>query len=1051
MSVLRLFFATTLLSIGFNGIPHSGLGQEKKPERAITRIPLSGTLTDENGDPVVDAKITIRGEESYQRAITDPNGRYEFVEIDKPGEFRISIESTGHVGVTDYASMPKVMLMANKAITKDFVLKRAGQLHVTVKDTDGKPIKGVRLYCRSVVDARRIRVNKSTNAAGVATVSGLEPLQTNYIIGAMGKSHSIEQALVKVTDPDEVAKLEIILHSGRTIKGKLLCSDGKPAAGWALRALPSWWKFNSYPRGVPIAEDGSFELIHITNQPYNLSVSIPKGGTISMSRNIMADANLTDIQQPLQLTVDHPSPSSMNYLKGKIRWIGKPLERGIRLSGYSAQTQHHIHESIDSKTTEFKVGPVPPGVYRIRPENPELEVMNLRKIKNLDDLDSVKIPNDEPLQIVLRVRGKPHVQGIVTDAETKKPIKTFQYRITKLRTLEGPNYVQDDDWKVGSSDAGDFQSEVVGPGIYTVSVVADGYAVAKSEQVDTIKEIDRELKIELQRGIAFKGMVVDEAGEPIENAIVRALSLASGAMPRVASRFVTDMHAQHTKAGKFSFDNLLDTETFRVDHPDYAFREISGVQIVKDAPESKITLSKGATVYGRVYDQNGDPQIGETLHFQDASGYGGGDREAGRFGIATTDRNGEYKIQHLPATTIYVSRAEEWSAMGVVRHVIITEANKEHRLDFGGKANLSGRLIANDEPQENVKLQLGGPDSTFGGMKMFARTGDDGHFTFHGAPPGDWYLYREIVGSRGDWSLLDRVAVPANGSVELGDRSIRIARMTILPKLETGEIPDELVLRLQQYNEELFFGRDAAKFIPRATQDAPFAFDMVSSGTYDLICYGLGDFGMRQKIVISDDEIDQPIALEIPAATASLTTTAKGSNGESLRTTMSLRSQDGRIHAMLSPNTVDVKNPYPTLQLPPGKYTVTNGPSFNRRESAIADVELVAGEEQQLEISFGKLKQSTLRRATVRVCDKQGVLIPCRIEVLGAGSEDVLVRTRLPTMTLSGPAGDYRIRIKLSGFEPIEVPLRLKSLVLQKSNDNKIELKLKRIDQQIGD
>ncbi|MGB7342780.1 MAG: carboxypeptidase regulatory-like domain-containing protein [Pirellulaceae bacterium] len=990
-------------------------------------IPFSGNLADENGDPVTDAKITLQGP-GYYRTTSDQDGHFEFFDADKPGEYRIFIESQKWAAIRDYKQMPKVVLMPGKAVTKDLVLPRACQVQVTVKDEDGNPIKGASVYCRSLGGERFQRhFDGRTDATGAATIGGIAPSQEQFIVAAQSKTHSYQKAIVTMTDPDKAAEATLVLQAGHSIQGKVLCNDGKPAAGWHLLALPSWWNFNSYPRGVLIGDDGSFELTHITDQPYNLTVSIPSGDNMSTSRGVQADAKLMQMKQPLQLKLDYPSPGSMSYLTGKIRWIGKPSTRGFSISGYSAQTGQHIHEYVDAKKTEFKVGPISPGIYRIRPESSELEVMNLRKIKNLDELDAVKIPNDEPIQIVLRVRGKPHVQGNVIDAETKKPIENYQYRITKIRTLDGPNYVQSDEWKVASSKQGAFQSEVVGPGVYSISILADGYVPAKSDQVNTTDEADRELEIAVKRGIKLQGLVVDEAGNPIDGAKVRALSMASGAMPRVMDRFVTDTGSQTTVDGKFTFDNLGNWETFRVDHPGYAFREIKSVKVAEDSPVLKIELTQGATIRGQVYDQDGRPQANETLLFQDDDSYGGGDREAGRFGQAVTDANGNYEIQHLPATVVYVSRSEEWESMGVVRHAVVTENGKVHRLNFGGTTKLTGQLMANEKPMANVRLQLGGPDSTFGAMKMFARSNDDGVFTFYGAPSGDWHLYREVVGARGDWAPLQIVSVPANDNVDLGEIRLRMGRLTVVPKMESGEIPEQMVVKFVQFNPDYMLGRDAAKPVPRLNPNDPFEFENVSTGDYELTCSGLGDFSIVHRLQLDGDQIDKPFELQIPAATATLNANVIAWDGKPSRATLAIRSEDGRVHARLNPNSAESETAYPPLKLPPGTYDVIGGFSWGRRVTPIARFELKADDDQPLEIQLVKPDSSEQGKASVRITDEAGVLIPCQVKLIGEGGDRVSTRMQLPDVAVSGPAGDYIAKFELLGFKPVERPLKLLS------------------------
>ena len=255
--------------------------------------------------------------------------------------------------------------------------------------------------------------------------------------------------------------------------------------------------------------------------------------------------------------------------------------------------------------------------------------------------------------------------------------------------------------------------------------------------------------------------------------------------------------------------------SLRVDHPDFAFKILERVEIVPGREPLKIELSQGATIRGQVFDAAGKPQANETLVFQDDYAYGGGDREAGRFGEVLTDQDGRYEIHHLPATTVYVSRAEEWSSLGVVRHAVQVEDGSVHQLDFGGPNRLSGQYFVNDRPLASSRLQLGGADSTFGGMKMFAATDEAGRFTFFGAPAGHWTLYRALGERNGEWVKVRELDISKNQDLDLGEIRGRTGTLTVECKTNAKLLPENMHMDLRQYNAHHLYGRTAARLAPR--------------------------------------------------------------------------------------------------------------------------------------------------------------------------------------------------------------------------------------------
>ncbi|NNE00698.1 MAG: carboxypeptidase regulatory-like domain-containing protein [Pirellulaceae bacterium] len=992
----------------------------------VQKGPLYGRIVDDRGNPVTDAKLTLQGP-SYLRSQTDENGYYAFVDATKPGEHRLRIECNSAVGISDYRKMPKILIDPDAVLQKDFTLPRACQVHLQIVDEDDKPIRGVAVYSASLAD-ERFRNSDSDRSVGdgKVTVGGLMPSDAKYIIGIQSKNYVDSHLVVSASDPDQQQSHKVVLKDGKTVRGKAICSDGLPAAGWHILAMPSWWHFGASPRGELIGDDGSFELPHIGDGAYNVTISIPLGERMSTSRGVLSDADLLKMEQPITVKLDYPSPQSMVFLQCKIRWIGKPLEDGFRIDGYSTDTRHHISHYVKPGTTDVKIGPIPRGTYRIRPEDPELEVLNLRKIKNLSDLDHVKVPTDEPLQIVVRARDKPRVQGQVIDAETKAPVTQYRYRVTKLRTLSGPNYVQSNEWKIAKDKQGKFQCDVVGPGIYVVTVWADGYAIRASDQVNTVDQSDTELAISLDRGVSLRGKVVDADGKPLDGATVRALSLSSGSMPRVMGRFATMSGAVKTDAGEFVIDNLAEgRETIRVDHPDFVFRIVQGVDVSEAMEPISVQLTRGATIRGRVFDQNGQPQANEPLLFQDDNAYGGDDREAGRFGQVTTDENGFYELDHLPAAWIYVSRPEEWRSMGVVRHAVFAEEGKTHTLNFGGTAATSGRFLINSQPIAGARLQLGGNDSTFGAMKMFARTDDNGEFTFFGAPAGHWNLYREIESRRSEWVKVMTLDVPAHDGVDLGTIDQRSGQLIVQCTTQGDALPERLSMELQQHNPGQMFGRRAAILRPRESPDQPFVFESVSPGDYELVCGGAGAFQVREHIEITAAQIDTTIPFPIPAGKADVVVDVKSDDGEPASAHLVAWMDGDRVYQSLrmKPNQ-DGPPVYEANDLPAGKYVIRHG---NRRDTpALARFELADGESKRVGVTLGESAKIASGYHRVSTIDPSGVYVRCQMQVTGPSERIELSESTIET-TIRGPVGEHRLTIDQPGFHSYQQSVLLRS------------------------
>lgn len=1009
---------------------HTVIGQEPKKEadaKANLVAPLSGRVIDDLGKPVAGARLTLT-RERFHRTKTDKDGKYAFAGITEPGAYRLSIQSNRCVDITAYSKQPTMGLDPNKPIAKDFELQRACRIKVLVVDEKGMPVSSARLTCRPT-GGEDVEPSDDVNTGedGTGLIEGLLPSKAAYFVTAKANGFAQSFQAVLANDPEKGSETKIVLKEGKTIRGKSVCTDGHPPAGWRIFATPAWDKSDRYAEGSKIAEDGSFEINDVGEGPHKLTIAISIGESGRRYATVMSDTDLQKMEQPISVKLDYPSPQSMTYLECEIRWIGKPLKRGFQLNGYCADLQHHVFQFVSTKDgNNVKLGPMPAGVYRIRPESSQLEVMNLRGIKNLNDLNQVKVPADKPLQLVLRVKGKPHVQAKVVDAETKKPVQDFKFRINKIRTLSGPNYVPGDEWEVAKTKTGEIQEDVSGPGIYYVSVLAEGYAVAHTKQVNTDETPDKVLEIELQRGVSLEGRVVDKDGNGVEGAKVRALSLAKGAHSGVSNEFVSDVGQVVTNQdGKFRFKHLNEGyEWFRVDHPDYVYTRVS--YKLGETPNSsvfdstdysspfEIKLKKGATIQGKVFDNFGKPVIGETIFFQDNNGYsGGGDEEAGRFGTASTDQNGFYQVENIPERTVYVMRNDPWEVNGVARHVVFAKEGQTHNLDFGGKTKLSGTYKISGEPLENTRLQLTGNDPMFGAMKMYCRTNEQGEFDFHGAPSGHWTLYREIEGMRGEFVKVRDVDVPANADLDLGSIEHSVGTLVVTYKSNSGILPKGLGMDFQQYNPRYRFGRTAAKLMARADPNDPFAFTQVSPGDFAIVLRGT-KFGFYKPITITEETIDQEIELEGPEGKATVKVFLRNKNDEAYGGTLMLSSEDRTMYARMTMQKSEDENYSELTGVPDGKYVVH--PAYFGDAGALATLEVVDGKDVTIRQQIPEIVRPAV--VNVTVMDEQGVFVPCEFQLSGEKADQLSQRVNRIKRDVVGPADiQYSLKIEHPGYE----------------------------------
>ena len=345
---------------------------------------LSGRILDESGMPVTDATVELTGTRARARDIldhfeakTDAQGRYRFEKVNASGEFSLRVTSTQWVGITDWKSLPRVRLTPMSRIEKDFTLELACQIGVSVVDEAGQPVQDAQLYAGSVADEMPGNRNEArTSRFGSANIGGLKPANVDYLLGVYHQDFGYAKALVKLREPGAIAVEKIVMSKGVDVPGTAICSDGKPAAGWKVYALPSWWRFGVSHRGAEIGNDGKFLLTHIVPDAYDLNVHIPSGGGTSRVEVAAAGMQLPLETGVVELRLRTLSPQSMTYIAGKIRYHGKQPQNGFWIFSNSMDRQEHASVHVDAGATDFRIGPVPPGKYRVNVDDTRIDPLD---------------------------------------------------------------------------------------------------------------------------------------------------------------------------------------------------------------------------------------------------------------------------------------------------------------------------------------------------------------------------------------------------------------------------------------------------------------------------------------------------------------------------------------------------------------------------------------------------------------------------------------------------------------------------------------------------
>ena len=580
---------------------------------------------------------------------------------------------------------------------------------------------------------------------------------------------------------------------------------------------------------------------------------------MSVSHNVISDVDLFNRKEPLVLKVDFPSPASMEFIEGRLRYMGdRRPKQGFWIQASSPESPLlGAGRYVQPYDKTFKIGPLPRGRYSLRVDSREVESKELAGIATGTD----------NLELVVEVPASLAIKGLVTADGGSPPFKNLRIRL-KTRSLRGRNYGVDQQWQPVADPTGAFSVAIPGPGVYVVEASADGYAIGRSEPANSDTDLGKELRVKLLRGLRVSGMVVDETGRPISGATVLTGSQFGDSLPVSLSK-VPSGAGISTKEGRFSFDHLNPgRQTFRVLHPDYALAEVKDLELQAGAQPAPITITmkRGGTIRGRVFDENGRPAAGVSLRFcnneyNDVQG-------TNEFASGVSDDAGEYEVAHLPESLVHISRGDEWSSLGVVRQAVLPSAGKMVRLDFGGIKKVTGRLLANGAPRANTKVLLAGEEPNFGIFKAYAITDGEGNFVFRGIPLGERYLYYSTgTGRRQNWVRVRPLRIETSnqafGTINLVTGTLALHCPPIEPRAGAVNVG------LTYYDPVWFSLGQLVESAPRNDKNDPFVFRDVPIGKYALGVHRSGKLGVRQVVEITGPG-EKLVSIDWPKGTASL-------------------------------------------------------------------------------------------------------------------------------------------------------------------------------------
>ncbi|MBI5093563.1 MAG: carboxypeptidase regulatory-like domain-containing protein [Candidatus Hydrogenedentes bacterium] len=772
-------FAVSISANGYLPLkpqPISVTADEKKIKADFalsTGAGISGKVTEarsKKGAPRV--RIYATGEAPGQDASTQADGAYALKGL-VPGTYMVTLDLRHSAyQVSGRAPTREVTITGADQEVKDinFVVEEAGVVWGYVWGADKKPIKGADVVlCSSesiVTQAIQAAVKQApplhdtSNADGYYELMGV-PLNSEWRVYTQADDFAPQLSdPFLLTDKQRQARVDLFVLPGSDIHGWVVSSlDGTPVARAEVQCIPGYMKFLS-PLDSPAAfrhshtrEDGSFDITDLPIGEYQLLAVHDKFRFATTGEPIYPDGMHDISGVRVALT---PVASGQYSVFGTVSdQAGSPIV-GAELHLLSASGENMAGEVQDTKTDaqgQYLFTGVDAGFFVLAVEASGYTTKTVDKVRL-----------DEETNVVLDAGAS--ISGRVLIRETSAPPPSYQVRAIPSSMAAGGfmDFIE----QANSINPHSFNNP---DGNYTLSVPAGSYTLqafshglTSGTQNITVSQGDRQTGVDLylsQNGGRIQGRIVLADGKSPAGASA-AIGGEGSSLGDIAAMMAQTMqrNIQVGDDGQFTFSNL----------PPGAYTIAGQFTGYAQGRSQPIVLTEGQTVSGIqvTLGHGGELQGYVTLDGQLKPGVivtvvGNGVSQ-----MATTDHNGQYRIQGLAAGT-YMASAVSLDAAGLSSQFSALHAQvqiaegAQTTYNFGSEVGATVNGACAPPPSAGTvgialiripggppglsALSLGNPSSWFDGASSagnyiigMSRIDSYGYFTIPSVPRGTFVL-----------------------------------------------------------------------------------------------------------------------------------------------------------------------------------------------------------------------------------------------------------------------------------------------------------------------
>jgi len=736
-------------------------------ELRLTKKPaIAGKVVDEEGEPIFGALLVVKGK-TDESGWSGPLGR-GFSEGDGTFVMRMRQYHSTIMGLlvshplyanTELSFEPDGVTSGTKEVV--VVLKKEGaSIEGTVLDENGEP--------QAQAAVQLLETRRSWSSVGLKATTTDE--EGHYILVAVADGtyrvkaslgeREVVSGVVPIVGGKKVTGVNLALPALGHIAGRVTDDQDQPLAGF--RVSIHW---SRGARDGATDSDGRYRFDDLAEgEEYHVWVSQERGFARvgSHSREVTCSADDVDFTFK---AIGFGTVSGFVYQESD----GRPVtEFYLRVSGKGNRASSSGR--FNSEDGSFSLADVAAGLSVI-------EVNVGGRWRHTTEPFEV-VAGEEVFQVIyLPETGS--VRGSVVRASDGRPVTKF--RLSLIDQAHSGSWRTESHYfgKVYESEEGLFQCEDVKPGRYIIGVVAEGLPDFKSEAFEVTAGAEAVQEIVIGEGGIIRGVVVDESGLPVQDAVVevvwgksRVEFLGMGRISLTPPRDTTD------KAGTFELTKITPGKvTLRVTHADYASLEVRDIAVSEDAPVEnlELKLERGSVVFGWVKDADGELRgdVGVSLSGQESK-------------YTRTDYRGRYRFEHAPVGT-YRLRISYLDAR-LPNFEVKSGEDSEINIDFAEAGTISGTVHAPAEGDEvSFRVMLEGRDEAAGVYRSVDLRGKNA-FKLEGVFPGKYVLrlrayWKDSEGRRGNPTV---TTDPSEIIIEIAAKE-RVTQDITITKIEERE------------------------------------------------------------------------------------------------------------------------------------------------------------------------------------------------------------------------------------------------------------------------